>query len=183
MSEYPNIYDTVNSPTATGCRYLFISHGETNIIKAVQYVYVFDYKGKRVYNLGFGDYDLQTDTISDDLTSNNGDTYRVFYTVLSTIPHFFSTFKNAMMLVRGSDSKKEFPEICRLSCKKKCLPGLCKNAHRRIIIYRNYVDKNFTMLSKEYKFYNGSINDENQLTVATYTKGRFFKGILLKKIG
>jgi hypothetical protein len=65
--------------------------------------YVLDFRGRRVYNLGFGDYDLDTDSISDDLTTNNGDPYKVFHTVLHTIPQFFETYSDAMMMVLGSD--------------------------------------------------------------------------------
>ena len=65
--------------------------------------YVLDFRGQRVYNLGFGDYDLDTDSISDDLTTNNGDPYKVFHTVLHTIPQFFETYSDAMMMVLGSD--------------------------------------------------------------------------------
>jgi hypothetical protein len=68
-----------------------------------------------------------------------------------------------MMMVWGSDSTKEYQSNCYLSCKKDCAPYACKNAHRRITIYRNYVNKNLAVLSLDYKFYGGSINGEKKL--------------------
>ncbi|HEV2481885.1 MAG TPA: hypothetical protein VGS79_19595 [Puia sp.] len=117
MSNYPYTYNTIAGAIEHGIQFLFVSRGKVNIIKAVRYVYALDLKGKPVYNLAFGDYDLRTDTFIDDQISNNGDTYRVFHTVLSTIPHFFSVHPDAMMMVWGSDSTKSYQENCHLSCK------------------------------------------------------------------
>ena len=163
MSNYPYTYNTVAGTIEHGIQFLFVSRGKVNIIKAVRYVYALDLKGKPVYNLAFGDYDFRTDTFVDDQTSNNGDTYRVFHTVLATVPHFFSVYPGAMIMAWGSDSTKEYQKNCHLSCKKNCAPGACRKAHRRIAIYRNYVNKNLTELSLDYKFYGGSMNDENQI--------------------
>jgi hypothetical protein len=80
-------------------------------------------------------------------------------------------------MVRGSDSEQDFQDNCRISCKKKCRPTECKNAHRRINIYRGYVDKNFESLTKEYKFYDGHTNIENQMLIENYTKGNQYFSI------
>ncbi len=65
---------------------------------------------KRIFNLGFGDYDINEDKIDDSANTGNGDVYKVLNTVLTTIPKFFDTFHDAMLMVQGSDSKTEFTE-------------------------------------------------------------------------
>ena len=182
MSSYPHTYETVSGVLENGIQFLFISEGEFNIIKAVLYVYAFDLKGRPVYNLAFGDYDLRTKTLIDDQASNNGDAYRVFRTVLSTVPYFFAAYPKAMLMVWGSDSTNGYQENCRLSCSKNCLPDTCRNAHRRITIYRNYVNRNLSELSQEYKFYGGSMNNENQLLIEDYKISIPYPAIILRKI-
>jgi len=49
MSAFPDIYETVGNITDTGIQYFFVSEGEADIIKAVQYAYVLDFQGRRVY--------------------------------------------------------------------------------------------------------------------------------------
>jgi len=58
-------------------RYIFESVGETTIIKQIEFSYFDSILGSDVYNLGFGDYNAQQDTISDKVNSNNGD-MRIF---------------------------------------------------------------------------------------------------------
>lgn len=181
MSSYPYIYNTVTGAIENGIQFLFISKGEVNIVKAVRYVYALDFRGRPVYNLAFGDYDLQTGTLFDDQTSNNGDAYHVFRTVLATVPQFFLSYPDAMLMVWGSDSTKKYQENCRRSCKKNCTTDICKNAHRRITIYRNYINKNLTELSTDYKFYGGSMNNENQIVVEDYKKNRQYPAIIIRK--
>jgi len=43
----------------------------------------------------------------------------VFNTVLHTVPDFFTKYPNDIIIVSGSDSKDDFSEKCRLTCKKK----------------------------------------------------------------
>ena len=181
MSTFSDIYETINNVTENGIQFFFVSEGKSDIIKAVQYSYVLDFRGKKVYNLGFGDYDPDTDSIVDNLASNNGDPYKVFNTVLNTILQFFSVYENAMMMVWGSDSKQEFQENCHIACKKKCPPTECRNAHRRINIYRNYVNKNYDTLTKEYQFFGGSITVENQIFIEDYVKWKDYTSVLLRK--
>lgn len=182
MSAFHHVYETIDKPTETGIQYFFMSKGIIDIIKAVEYTYVWDFDGGQVYNLGFGDYDPDTNSILDESVSNNGDPYKIFHTVLDTIPKFFKSHEEAMVIVWGSDSKQDFQDNCRLSCKKECRPAECKNAHRRINIYRNYVNKNYNILTKQYKFYGGAINIENQIFIESYVKGKYYSSVLLKKI-
>ena len=181
MSNPEYLYEVEENITATGVQYFFMSEGGTDIIKAIQYSYVQEFLDKSLYNLCFGDYDADTDTILDDSNSNNRDHYRVFNTVLSTIPNFFVSYQNAMMVVQGSDSKPEFIKNCRPTCKKKCAEGECRNSHRRINIYRSYVDKNFEALEVDYIFYGGKRNAENQIVIEDYQKGEKYDSVFLMK--
>lgn len=181
MSTYPNSYETVGGVTNMGMEFFFVSEGECHIIKAVQYIFIMELQGMKVYNLGFGDYDLKTGSIIDDPVSNNGDPYKVFNTVLNTIPHFFSVYPDAFMIVWGSDSTQEFQKNCHISCKKRCLPTVCKNAHRRINIYRNYVNKNYEPLTSEFELLGGLTTVENQLLTELYIKGKNYYSVLMRK--
>ncbi len=71
-------------------QFYFVSSNDEkgDITKVIQYQYVMDLGGRAVFNLGFGDFDLDTRRVSDAVISNNGDPYRIFNTVLSTIPLF-----------------------------------------------------------------------------------------------
>lgn len=109
-------------------RYIFESIGEKSITKVIEYSYLTSISGRKVFNLGFGDYDANNDGFIDNVNSNNGDMRMVFNTVLSTIPKFFKTKPNAGIWVQGSDQK-------------------------RTRIYCYYVDKHFIMLKKNHLFY------------------------------
>lgn len=136
--------------------------------------------GKKLYNLGFGDYDVETDMVSDDSNSNNGDHYKVFNTVLSTIPNFFYHNPMSMLMVQGSDSKPGFKDHCRLTYKKKCQGGKCRNSDRRIRIYRRYVDQNYNTLIGDYIFY-GAINVDNHIVLEYYEMGKHYNAVFLLK--
>lgn len=57
---------------------------------------------KHVYNLSFGDYNEQTDTISDQVITNNGDSLKVLATVASTVYAFTAKQPNAWIFATGS---------------------------------------------------------------------------------
>lgn len=161
-----------------GVKFIFTSEGNSDVIKAIQYKYLTSLNGKRVYNLGFGDY--CNDTIIDDINSENGDVYWIFNTVLSTIPKFFEIFDSAIMVVSGSDSTESFVEKCKLICKKKCI-NICKNQHRRIRTYRYYVDKNFDLLSEDYSFAGGILGADNQTVLEMYVPFKEYDSIWVIK--
>ena len=78
----------------------FISEGKKGKIrKIVEYTQT-DTEG--VYNLGFGDYDLNTQTIDDINVTNNGDSKKVLATVASTVYSFIKKYPNAMIFATGS---------------------------------------------------------------------------------
>ena len=91
-------------------QYLFVSEGNSTIIKVIEYSPITTFGERVVYNLGFGDYDEISKTILDDTDSNNGDMYVVFNTVLFTVPLFFTSKPDCVIYVCGSDSDEEFKE-------------------------------------------------------------------------
>jgi len=168
------------SKTNQGTKYIFTSKGKTDIVKAIQYSYVQEYNNKQVYNLGFGDYNMETGETDDIVLTDNGDTYVVFNTVLTTKSMFFEAYPNDMMIVQGSDSAVKFSEKCRQTCKRKCI-DVCKKAHRRIGVYREYVNRNFDELNKEYKFYGGILSVDNKIIIEDYIEGKTYQSVLVIK--
>ncbi len=184
MIDSSQVYRTIQDVSDNGIKYFFISKGNKDIIKVIQYSYVADLKqfnGVQLFNLGFGDYNLENDQITDDTNTNNGDAYCVLNTVLSTIPKFFQTFGDVMMIVRGSDSRGDFIKWCRENCRKNCNGGQCKNYNKRIKVYRNFVDKNFNELTKEYNFYGGLKDDANKTVIEVYKPGKEYDSVLVSK--
>ncbi len=161
MNNVP-VYNTAKSASDYKLQFFFESDGEVSIVKAIEYSIISFIGGVPVFNLGFGDYDEENDTILDDVNSNNGDVYTVFNTVLNTVPDFFSIYPDSVIMVGGSDSHEDFQTLCKKTCKKKC-GEICKNAKRRIKIYRHFVDKNYKELCEEYIFFGGGIrHDTNE---------------------
>jgi len=168
MTNSGNIYKIEEySRKAWSTKYFFISEGTKKIIIVVQYAFIGLKAERLVYNLGFGTYDQSREDVYDDDVSGNDDHYKVLNTVLSTVPDFLHNYPGVMVMVKGSDSAPEFREKCRLKCKKRCIPPACKNIHRRISIYINYVNKHFGQLSGEYKFWGGK-NIDRQLYMEEY---------------
>ncbi len=119
MNSFQDVYSTREYHIAQGTlRYYFVSKGKKDIVKAVQYQYVRHFDDRPLFNLGFGDYNPETGTVSDEEISNNDDQYKVFHTVLNTIPRLFDAYGDVILLVQGSDSKPEFIDKCRLGCYK-----------------------------------------------------------------
>lgn len=148
MNNFQNVYDTDEHRLRLGIlRYYFVSKGERDIVKVVQYHYIGHFEGVPVFYFGFGDFDPVGDTLSDEDISDNNDPYKVFHTVLNTVPKLFDIYGNVMLMVQGSDSKPEFVDKCRTTCTRRCEDSSCKKAHRRINIYRRFVDKNIDTLS------------------------------------
>ncbi len=180
MNGVENIYQLEENISSNGMNFFFISKGKTDIVKIVQYLFVEDLNGTKVYNPGFGDYDLEEDIILDDINTNNGDVYKVFNTVLSTIPVFFKNYEHALLMVSGSDGRPDFVESCNITCSKKCMSD-CKNFNRRINIYRAYVNKNIEVLALEYQFLGGIKKQDQQMVIERYDPGKKYDSVLLFK--
>jgi hypothetical protein len=135
-------------------RFFFESVGEEEVVKLVEYGYIQPLEIGHLYNLGFGDYDIETGTILDDVNTNNGDMWPVLNTVLSTIPQFFDEHPFDTIAVQGSDSVPGFEERCRPNCEnpRRC-KTVCRNLNRRINSYRYFLDKHYAELTQTYVFF------------------------------
>ena len=82
----------------------FVSIGSKGkITKLVQYTLT-NYKD--LYNLGFGDKDIETGGIDDTVISNNGDSEKVLATVVGTLYAFIDKHKDAMIYATGSTKSR-----------------------------------------------------------------------------
>ena len=181
MSNSDHYKVTPNTSDNEKVRYYFRSIGKGNIFKGVEYsIYDKVFEGKPIYNLGFGNYDVENEKIiSDTSLDNNGDVYKVFNTVLSTVPLFFKEIPSGIIHVQGSDDNPVYFDICRATCKKKCTDK-CKNGGRRMALYRNFINKNYFTLSIDYVF-GGGIEDNGDTLVENYEPGKFYDTILVYK--
>jgi len=182
MSQLTFSYNTVETVTDSGVDYFFVAKGRETTIKIIQYIYVQDLLGRKLYNMGFGTYDPRTGSILDNLLSNDGNHYRIFHTVLNSVPEFFDIYPGAMLMVQGSDSRQSFINNCKLECKKKCPIDKCRNAHRRISLYKSYVEKNYHIYSQEYVFLGSKTNIEDQIVAESYQFGEKHSTILFHRI-
>ena len=157
-----------------------MSEGKEDIVKAIQFSYLQDLNTQPVYNLGFGDYNIETDALVDTTNSNNGDHYRVLNTVLSTIPPFLETYPNAVLMVHGSDGRPDFEANCKATCTKNCIME-CKNFKRRINIYRRYLDKNYDELNADYQFKGGVFQQNGDIYLEDYIPRKIYDAVLLSK--
>jgi hypothetical protein len=151
------------------------------VIKAIEYSDIQqEFEGKKVYNLGFGDYDPVSDSILDDVLTENGDQYRIFSTVLNSIALFYEENPDSALFVSGSDSTYSFVEKCRNVCRRKC-HSECKKRHQRIRNYCNYINKNYPELSERFEFRGGIVDwDESTTTdIVDYECGKHYEAVLV----
>jgi len=165
------IYNSVNSSNGDNAQKHLIP-----TIRAIEYQYLQQLGGRHLFNLAFGVYDIDRDAIIDDVITNDGDVYKVFYTVLNTIPEFFSFYDDSILMVRGSDSGAGFVAYCKANCKKKCSGNICRNADRRIKIYQSYVDRNYNELIQRYNFFGIASQDD---VMEPYSKGKRYDAVFV----
>lgn len=172
------IYEIRELKSEHDLKFFFVSEGNQDVIKAIQYSFVEHYQIWEVFNLGFGDYDIDNDTVDDTSTTNNDDSRRVFNTVLKTILSFFEHYPEKMLIVQGSDSRPEFKERCNSTCKRKCGEN-CRKFNQRIRIYRNYVNLHFKELNADYQFFGGFQDQEGNSVKEEYIRGQrlYFRSI------
>ena len=85
----------------------FVSVGpKGRIVKLVQFTPT-NYKD--LYNLGFGDKNIETGEINDTVISNNGDSRKVLATVVATLYAFMERHKDAMIYATGSTKSRTRP--------------------------------------------------------------------------
>lgn len=80
--------------------YEFISEGPKGRIKKI--VEYSPTTVQNVYNLAFGDYDEETNSINDKIITNNGDSQKVLSTVASTVYAFTGKYPDAWVYAIGS---------------------------------------------------------------------------------
>jgi len=180
MAHLSNTYEVNEELSAAQLEFVFLSTGSKTIPKIIQYTLTHEFEDRDVYNLGFGDYIAESDRIEDQVNSGNGDAYKVFNTVLSTIPVFFERFPNAILMAQGSDGSSNFIKDCQQTCIKKCHLS-CRKFNQRVTIYRNFVEKHFFELSYTYWFLGGYINDTLNLITEKYIAGKEYDAILMFK--
>lgn len=161
-------------------KYYFRSVGKTDIFKVVDYSPLDIGYRKPVYNLGLVDHNYDKEELSDKIVSNNGDVYRVFNTVLITIPLFFKEKPDSGILVQGSDSDSAYFDVCILSCQRECTDK-CMKLGRRIKIYCRFIDKYYSILNKDYIFIGGNQNEYGRVVVEDYQVGKTYSSILVYK--
>lgn len=100
--------------------YTFESVGEKVIPKMVVYTKIESPtdiglpSNSIVYNLGFGDWNEETNQLDDQITSKNGDTEMVLATVAETANEFWIEYPNASIFFMGSTPNGEVPRRTRL---------------------------------------------------------------------
>ncbi len=85
--------------------FTFISKGpKGNILKSVEYSKVKLFGFKNVYNLGFGDKDINSGQIDDFVVTNNQDREKVLATVANTVITFTQRHPKAYVYIEGSNA-------------------------------------------------------------------------------
>lgn len=100
--------------------YIFESVGERVIQKVVVYSKIENPKtvgleeNTIVFNLAFGDWDLETDELNDQVESKNKDTEKVLATVADTVFEFWEEYPDTNIFFRGSQPFGEKARRTRL---------------------------------------------------------------------
>jgi len=135
--------------------FTFISNGIYDTIKVIKYQSIESQltlaNGSKfeIFNLGFGDKINGEFDFDDSINSNNGDAYKVFNTVLHSIPLFFSKNLGSCLIVSGSDI-------------------------RRTRLYNMYVTRNYETLTHDYAFYGIKRN-----ILAEFVNGQLYNSIVI----
>ena len=80
----------------------FVSEGPKGLIpKRVEYRQFGD---KNIYNLGFGDLNVETGEIDDKVVTDNNDSKKVLSTVASTVYTFTKKYPSAVIYAEGSNA-------------------------------------------------------------------------------
>lgn len=137
--------------SSVGSKYFeFVSSGiNGKIVKVVKYVPFPNQEG--LFNLGFGDKNIDSGELDDLVVSNNGDTDKVLATVALTVFEFFEEHPYATVYVKGSTSS-------------------------RTRLYQISISKFIEQISIELDIY-GELEDEFE----RFNKNVSYKGFLIQK--
>ena len=127
--------------------FVFVSTGLKDIEKVVCYS-PSDLYGARYYTLGFGDLEVDFETekflMNDRVESNNGDTNKVLYTVISTIRPFFEIHPDAYLRIVGSNDQRSriyvglIARHIRHIEPEYFVEGVCEGAREKFDIGKRY---------------------------------------------
>lgn len=182
MSNIEHRYDFIRIPKLQAS-YLFFSEGrdeDSLIAKIIQYDYLRDYDAKPVYNLGFGDLNANAQDIDDQSITDIGDVYKVFNTVLSTIPYFFKKYPGVSFLVRGSDGGVDFEANCRQVCTRNCT-GSCYKFNRRMKLYCSHTSRKLPIYSVDYHLLGGISDNKDWFDFEAFRPGKLYDCIMVHK--
>ncbi len=84
--------------------YWFVSEGRRKVIKCVRFSLV-DLSAQ-LYNLSLVDWQYETNSFTDRVVTNNGDTIRVLQTVAFSIHCFFERFPNSTVYFSGNSPSR-----------------------------------------------------------------------------
>lgn len=104
-----------------------------------------------IYNLAFGDYDEETDSINDTVITNNNDSQKVLATVVSTLYVFTNKHPNFWVYATGSNSA-------------------------RTRLYRMGITTNLEEILADFQVY--GLSDENW---QEFEKGKKYEAFLVKR--
>jgi hypothetical protein len=82
--------------------YIFYSEGHKGCIKKAVHFAFIPIKGALCYNLSFGDWNEENNSIDDKSVTNNGDAEKVLATVAAIVVDFTARFNEAMIIATGS---------------------------------------------------------------------------------
>jgi hypothetical protein len=83
-------------------RYNFISEGPKGIIKKAVIYQLIGNSSRKIYNLGFGDWEDEEKSINDLVKTNNRDSKKVLTTVAETAVDFLADHPTALIYLQGS---------------------------------------------------------------------------------
>ncbi len=130
--------------------YIFESIGQNgSIFKVV----VFSKIKNNIYNLGFGDYDLQTKAINDKSVSDNGDMIKILATVIEIALKFLSENPMTYIYIEGSTSL-------------------------RTQLYNRILNRNYDDLINQYEIY----GYKNDVIPETFQKNTLYESFLIRKL-
>lgn len=114
--------------------YEFMSEGKRGkVAKAIIYSHTNVYN---LYNLGFGDQNVATGELDDNITTDNGDRDKVLATVAYTLYAFTEIYPEAMIYVTGS-------------------------SQARIRLYRMGINKHYNLIAEDFEVF-GSLDERWQ---------------------
>lgn len=130
--------------------YHFVSEGPKGRIKKM--IIYSKTENERIYNLAFGDYNKETDSIDDLSVTNNGDSLKILATVASTIYSFMDKYPDSYIFATGS-------------------------TRARTRLYRMGITNNLAEITKDFFVFGLCSNDEWE----GFIVGEDYEGFLITK--